>query len=122
MKINCNLKVKQKLEFSIIVIDSMDKLWKIFARKSIKIGDEVFDKKYMVQSPNSNQVLKIFSNDSIRSILLKNNVYSILCNFQKTDSKINLLSVVSRTVNSKSELSELYKLLCLTIDKIIELD
>jgi len=54
----------------------------------------------------------------IKAILLSNNVFSYNCIYDKRDNSIKLSSLVSRTINSKSELSELFKLFYLTIDKM----
>jgi len=49
LKINCVLKARQKLEFFITFEDTIDKLMKPFGWQDIEIGDEIFDKKYLIQ-------------------------------------------------------------------------
>lgn len=121
LKINCILKAKQAFEFSVCIEDSFDKFFKLFGRQDIIVGDMVFDKKYLIQGKNHEPIKEIFSITDIKSILLKNNVFSFTCNYQKKESTINLMSMVSRTIRSKNELFDLFKLFSITIDKFKEL-
>lgn len=122
LKINCIIKVKQKLEFSLTYEDSIEKLFKFFGQQDIILNDELFDKKYLIQGQNIEIIKNVLDIANIKNILLKNNVFSFICNYQEKESTINLTSLVSRTVNSKAELHDLYKLFCLTIDKLKELN
>ena len=122
LKINCLLKAKQKLEFFISCEDTIDELMKFFGLQDIEIGNDVFDNAYLIQGPNSKIIKKILLTNCLDTIMLRNNVFSLNCNFQKSDNTLNLSSLVSRTINSKAELSELYKLFCLTIDAMSKLD
>jgi hypothetical protein len=122
LKINCVLKARQKIEFYISFEDTIDKFMKLFGVQDIKIGDEIFDKTYLIEGPDSKIIARILSDNGLKTILLRNNVFSFNCSFQKKDDTLNLISLVSRTIYSKAELSELYKLFCLTIDRMIQLD
>lgn len=121
LKISCTIKVKQKFEFSLTYEDSIEKLFKLFGQQDIILSDEAFDKKYLIQGQNVEIIKNIMSIADIKNILLKNNVFSYTCTFQEKESTINLKSLVSRTINSKTELLDLYNLFCLTIDKLKEL-
>ena len=54
--------------------------------------------------------------DSVKLLILKANLFSLLCDYKKKDSTINIVSVVGRFVNSKSEMLDLHKLFCLVIE------
>jgi hypothetical protein len=121
LKINCVLKAKLKLEFFISFEDFIEKLLKVFGQQDIQVGEDVFDKKYLIQGSDPEAIRNIMQPE-VKAILLRNNVFSLNCTFQKNDNTLTLMSLVSRTVNSKAEMAELYKLFCLTIDKLIELE
>jgi len=118
LKINCELGVNDKFEFFISYEDTLEKLLKFFGNQDIQIGDEVFDKKYLIQGEKSGMIKQLLMKEDIKTILLSNNVFSYNCIYNKKKETVQLTSLVSRTVNSKSELSEIFKLFCLTIDEI----
>jgi hypothetical protein len=118
LKINCKLNVNYKFEFFISKEDTIEKLLKFFSNKDIQTGDEEFDKKYSIQANSPDLIKKILSQDRIRKILSANNVFSYNCIFDKKNEIIQLTCLVSRTIYSKSELSELFELFRLTIDEI----
>lgn len=122
LKINATLSAKCEVEFLISYEDSVEKLAKFFGAQDIEVGDASFDDKYLIREKNTNFVTQILSEEGIKAIILKNNVFSFGCNYQKKDSTLQLSALVSRTTNSKEELSELLKLFCMTIDRIKELD
>ena len=122
LKINCELNVNYKFEFFISYEDTIEKLLKFFGHQDIQVGDEIFDKKYLIQGKNSDLIKKVLMKGEIKRILLSNNVFSYNCTYDKKKETIQLTSLVSRTVNSKSELAELFKLFCLTIDEMEKLN
>lgn len=118
LKINCKLAANHKFEFAISYEDTIEKLLKLFGQQDIQIGEEIFDKKYLIQGTNSDLIKVLLTNNYIKSILLSNNVFSYNCIYNKKDKTLELSSLVSRTINSKSELHELFKLFYLTIDEM----
>jgi predicted lactoylglutathione lyase len=120
--IECTLKANTEFEFMISFEDTIEKLLKIFGQQDIEIGDKLFDDKYLIKEKNTKHITHILSENQIKTILLKNNVFSFGCSYQKNENTLKLSSLVSRTINSKDELSELYKLFSLTIDKMGELN
>ncbi len=118
LKITTELEAELPFEFMISYEDTLEKLLKFFGKQDIQVGDEEFDSKYLIQGKNTNIVKQILSGNNVKTILLKNNVFSFGCNYNKKNNTLILTSLVSRTVNSKKDLSELYKLFCLTIDKM----
>ena len=122
LKINCTLNANYKFEFFISYEDTIEKLLKFFGSQDIQVGDEVFDEKYLIQGEKSDLIKKVLMKEKIKAILLSNNVFSYNCIYDKKNETIQLTSLVSRTVNSKSELAELFDLFCLTIDEIEKLN
>jgi hypothetical protein len=122
LKIESTLLANRDFEFIISFEDTIEKLLKLFGQQDIEVGDKDFDNKYLIKEKNTRFIGNILSVEGIKTILLKNNVFSYGCNYQKKDNTLRLSSLVSRTINSKNELSELLKLFCLTIDKMKELD
>lgn len=118
LKISCKLEVNQLFEFSVSYEDSMEKLLKLFGHQDIQVGDEIFDKKYLVQGTDDEWITYLFADGETKAILLSNNVFSFTCRYDKADRTIQLSSLVSRTVNSKAALFELFQLFYLTIDKL----
>jgi hypothetical protein len=122
LKITCKLNVNYKFDFFISYEDTLEKLLKFFGNQDIQVGNETFDKKYLIQGEKPDLIKKVLMKDRIKTILLSNNVFSYNCIYEKKNETIQLTSLVSRTVNSKSELSELFELFCLTIDEMEKLD
>ena len=122
LKINCTLNANHKFEFFISYEDTLEKLLKFFGKQDIQVGDEAFDKKYLIQGGKSDLIKKVLMKDRIKAILLSNNVFSYNCIYDKKKETVQLTSLVSRTVNSKSALSELFELFRLTIDKMEKSD
>jgi len=122
LKIESTLMANRDFEFIISFEDTLEKLLKLFGQQDIEVGDKDFDRKYLIKEKNTNFIGHILSEEGIKTILLKNNVFSFGCNYQKKDNTLLLSSLVSRTINSKDELSELFKLFCMTIDNMKELD
>lgn len=122
LKIESNLMANCDFEFMISFEDTLEKLLKVFGQQDIEVGDKSFDDRYLIKEKNTNFIRQILSEESVKTILLKNNVFSFGCNYEKKDDTLHLSSLVSRTINSKEELSELFKLFCMTIDKMKELN
>ena len=122
LKINCKLNVNFKFDFFISYEDAIEKLLKFFGNQDIQVGDEAFDKKYLIQGEKPDLIKKVLMKDRIKTILLSNNVFSYKCIYEKKDETVQLTCLVSRTVNSKSALAELFELFCLTIDEMEKLD
>lgn len=118
LRISCKMGVNHQFEFSISYEDTVEKLLKLFGQQDIQIGDDVFDKKYLVKGNDAGSIADLLAKSEIKAILLSNNVFSYSCIYNKKDGDIELSCLVSRTISTKSELSELFKLFCLTIDRM----
>jgi hypothetical protein len=115
-KVNFTIPAKQKISFSISEEDSFEKILKLLGQQDIVIGNTEFDKKYLVQGGKVDIVKGLLNYDSVKLLILKANLFSLLCDYKKKDSTINIVSVVGRFVNSKSEMLDLHKLFCLVIE------
>ncbi len=119
LKIKCRLTAGRELEFFAGKKDFLDKVFGFLTAKTLKTGDKVFDDRYVLRGKPESDVLRIFSNDELRRNLVENDVYSLSCEYDRTGRAIELMCVVNRTVNSKEQLAELYRLSCLVIEEII---
>lgn len=118
LKITCKLEVNHPFEFNISYEDSIEKLLKLFGQQDVQVGDEAFDHRYLIQGSDDELIADLFGKSEIKSILLSCNVFSFNCVNDKRDHAIQLSSLVSRTIDSKSALAALFKLFCLTIEKM----
>lgn len=118
LKISCKLEPLQPFEFAISYEDTLEKLLKLFGQQDIQVGDEEFDRRYLVQGKDAGVVAELLSSSRMKTILLSNNVFSYSCTYDKKENMLYLKSLVSRTVNSKAELAELFNLFCMTINKM----
>lgn len=118
LKISCKMGANRKFEFSISYEDTIEKLLKLFGQQDIQIGDEVFDKRYLIQGKDASVVTDLLAKSEVKAILLSNNVFSYGCSYNEGENTIQLSCLVSRTISSKSELAELFKLFCLTVDQL----
>ncbi|WP_320054450.1 hypothetical protein [uncultured Acetobacteroides sp.] len=118
LRISCKMGANRKFEFSISYEDTIEKLLKLFGQQDIQIGDKEFDKRYLIQGKDTSVVTDLLSKSEIKAILLSNNVFSYSSSYSESDNTILLTSLVSRTISTKAELAELFKLFCLTIDQL----
>lgn len=112
------MRANRKFEFSISYEDTIEKLLKLFGQQDIQIGDEEFDKRYLIQGKDTSVVTDLLSKSEIKTILLSNNVFSYSSSYSVSDNTLLLSCLVSRTISAKAELAELFKLFCLTVDQL----
>jgi len=107
------------LEYELIIglEDSLEKILKKFGKKEIEIGNEKFDKNYLIQSKDADKTINLFSEEIIE-YLLKYNVYSLSYITEKKQRKSKLTSVISRTIDDKKTLEDLIILHEKIIDKL----
>lgn len=118
LKITCRMGVNHPFEFAISYEDSIEKLLKLFGQQDVQVGDEQFDKTYLIQGTDDELIADLFTRGEIKSILLSNNVFSFCCRYDPHDHTIQLSSLVSRTIHTREALAELYQLFSLTIEKL----
>lgn len=99
--------------------DSIEKILKWLGKKEIEIGNDKFDKNYLIQSKDADKTINLFSEEIIES-LLKYNVYSLSYFTEKKHRKSKLTSVISRTIDDKKAIVDLIILHERIIDKLKE--
>lgn len=100
--------------------DSIEKILKQLGKKEIEVGNEKFDKHYLIKSNNADKTINLFS-DEIIDYFLKYNVYSLSFITDKKTKQSKLTSVISRTVDDKKTIEDLIMLHIKLIDKLKEL-
>ena len=121
LKVICEINADKKIEFSITQKDFFDKFYTVFGFQAITVSHPDFDKKYLVKSFDENIVGQILKSESVIPLILKTNIYSISCEYDKKKSKIKLMGMVGRSVNSLNELNNVYYLFNEMIDQINKL-
>lgn len=100
--------------------DSVERILKRLGKKEIEIGNEKFDKHYLIQSKDADTTILLFS-DEIIDCLLKYNVYSLSYITDKNEQKSKLTCVINRTVDDKKTMEDLILLHKRIVDKLKEL-
>ncbi|MEI6695666.1 MAG: hypothetical protein WCO13_06335 [Bacteroidota bacterium] len=111
-----------QIEYELIIgfEDSIEKILKRLGKKEVEVGNEMFDKKYLLKSQNSEITRKILQQDIIDGFL-KFNIYSLAYTTDTKRGTSKLISVISRTVEDILTMGDLIKLYMRIIDKLIEI-
>jgi len=117
LKFILDLKFIRKFEFNISWEDTMDRFFKIFGKQDIITGEKKFDSKYLIKSNNESLLKKIFIDSEVKRLIIKHNIYTINCSYNKTKDKHKILTLSNRTTDKIETLVELIKLQFLLIDK-----
>jgi hypothetical protein len=99
--------LKTKFELSISWEGSVEKIMKIFGSQDIQIGNQAFDKKYLVQSNNSSQTISVLRD--LKDLILKLNIYIINLHYEKSGQH-KLLITKDRNSNTIDEIIGLIEL------------
>jgi len=121
LKVVCEIKTEKQLEFAIIKEDYIDKLLKVFGQQDITISHPEFDKKYIVKSDDEAIVKTILNSELIIDLILKTNIFSISCERNESQSNLEIMGVLGRSVNSIEEMNDLYDLFRAIISQINKL-
>lgn len=110
------------LDYELVISweDGFDKFLKCFGITDIKIGNEKFDKRYLIKSKDLGKTINFFTSEIITS-LLRHDVYSVSYQTNRKNKKAKLLSTISRTITDKSAIVELIDLHRIMIDKFKDL-
>lgn len=111
----------KQIEFSIAHKDFMDKILKILGFKVVEFSHPEFNRKYIVKSRDEKTVKAIFNSESVIPLILKTNIFSILSEYNKKKSKLKIMALVGRSVNSLNEIRDVYCLFKAIIDQIKKL-
>jgi hypothetical protein len=106
LKFEISFECKMDYELTIGQEDAIEKILKKLGKKEVEVGNEQFDNKYLVQSPNPELTKQLLTKD-ITDLFVKLEIYS---SAYATDEKMqtsHLVSVISRTLDDKSIFIEL---------------
>ena len=117
-----HLEFESLTDFELIIgiEDFFDKILKKIGSKEVEIGQEIFDKQYLIHT-NNLLIAKEFLDSNIRKKILENKIYSISYISKSKDKKSELLTVVSRTLEKKEIYIDLVFLHQLLIDRLTDL-
>ena len=101
LKSEINIDLKTKFELSISWEGGIEKIMKIFGSQDIQIGNQKFDKKYLIQSNNSSQTISILR--GLKDLILKLNIYIINLHQEKSGQH-KLLITKDRNSNTADEI------------------
>lgn len=120
-KVFCELITGKQIEFSIAQEDFTDKFLKVFGIQDITLSHPEFDKKYLVKGSDENTVRYILNDESVIPGVLKTNIFSIASEYDREKSKLRIMGLVGRSVNSVDDMQEVYDLFKAIIDRIKKL-
>jgi len=119
LKFEVSFDCKMDYELTIGQEDAIEKILKKLGKKEVEVGNEQFDNKYLVQSPNPELTRKLLTKD-ITDLFVKLEIYS---SAYVTDEKMqtsHLVSVISRTLDDKSVFVELIGMYEKIVDQLEE--
>ena len=120
LKIEVNFKLTNKYEFNIYLRDWTDKISSFFGMKSTKTGEKEFDKKYGIQSNESELTVNLLNDNHIIEKILENDIYSLILNYDETTKTHKLLTVKDRNTKEIKALTDLIDLEFRIIDSFIK--
>ena len=118
LKVVATVNSDKQIGFAVTKKDYMDTLLKFLGCRYATSFHPDFDSKYVVKCHDEKSVRSILKCESIISLILKTNLFSISCEFDNKKSEIEIISMVGRSVNSINELQDVYHLFRIIIDQI----
>jgi hypothetical protein len=109
-KVLCEINSEKPIEFSIAHEDFTDKFLKVFGYQDITLDHPEFDKKYLVKGSDENTVRFILNAKEVIPFILKTNIFSISSEYDRKKSKLKIIGMVGRSVNSMDEMQDVYDL------------
>ena len=118
LKVSCELASKKDISFSLSIEDVFEKILKVFGQQDIVLNDPAFDKKYLVKGKDEHYTKEILNHENVKQLIMKTNIFSMICAYDKKKQTLNLMSLVGRTVHSKEEMKDILNLITSVIDKL----
>ena len=118
LKVSCELSSKKDIRFSLSIEDIFEKILKVFGQQDIVMNDPAFDKKYLVKGKDENLTREILNYKSVKQLIMKTNIFSMICDYDKKKQKLTIMSMVGRTVHSKEEMKDILNLMTSVIEKL----
>lgn len=120
LKMLFEIKLKEPLEFNISLEDNIEKLMKFFGVKELEIQHADFDKKYFIQTIHEEKVKLFFEKKELTDMILMNDIYGIICSYEKESQSTKIITVANRNIDTLDELVSLVRLQLLLIDRFYE--
>lgn len=118
LKIEIDLSLISDLEFSVNLKDWTDKIAFAFKRNLMSTENTSFDKNYMIKS-NNFEITTMILDNTIKELLVSNNIYSLILKKDKKTENHKLLTVKDRVTDNITTLSQLVELEFQLIDNFI---
>ncbi|MEI6089399.1 MAG: hypothetical protein WCR42_03015 [bacterium] len=118
LKVYCEIESEKDISFSISIEDIFEKILKVFGQQDIKLNDPAFDKKYLVKGNDEKLTIDIINYKNVKELILKTNIFSVTCEHNKKNRKLQISSLVGRSVNSKEEMKDIYSMIKSIIEKV----
>jgi hypothetical protein len=109
-KVSCELNSEKPIEFLIAHEDFTDKFLKVFGYQDITLDHPEFDKKYLVKGSDEITVRYILYAKEVIPFILKTNIFSISSEYDRKKSKLKIMGMVGRSVNSMDAMQDVYDL------------
>lgn len=119
LKFQVSFESLRDYELIVGIEDFFDKILKMFDKKEVEVGDEVFDSHYLIHS-NDPVLTTALLNKPVRDKILRHNLYTVSYQTDAKRKKSELLSVVSRTINDKEAYLDLVSIHQMLIDNLTE--
>lgn len=119
LKIKISFNTNLDFNFTISWEDIIEKILKRLGKKEVELGNDEFDKKYLIVSNKADLLREIVTKD-IQDVMLKYNIYSLSYHTDKKIKTSELLCVIQRKAGNKEmimEIIDLFKLLINNLEK-----
>lgn len=120
LKVEVYFNLTMEYEFNIYLKDWTDKISSFFGTKFTKIGYIEFDVKYGIQSRKSELVIELLTDNFIRENILRNDLYSLILNYDTKNKAHKLLTVKDRNTKDLKVMTELVDLEFHIIDSFMQ--
>ena len=120
LKVEVYLNLPKEYGFNIYLKDWTDKILSFFGTKFTKTGNIEFDAKYGIQSKEPELVIKLLNDNYISKDILRNDLYSLILNYDKKTKTHKLMTVMDRNTKELKAMTELVDLEFQIIDSFIK--
>lgn len=120
LKVEVYFNLTMEYEFNIYLKDWTDKISSFFGTKFTKTGYIEFDMKYGIQSRKSELVIELLTDNFIRENILRNDLYSLILNYDTKNKTHKLLTVKDRNTKDLKVMTELVDLEFHIIDSFMQ--
>ncbi len=112
---------KSVLNFKMILSweDVIEQILNKLGKKPIEVGDEDFDKRYVIKCNKAEFIKRLFTKD-IQKIFLKYNIYSLYYETNNRKKTSELVSVIQRNAGGKEMIRDIVIAFKLLIDNLLK--